>query len=62
MKHIARVGKVWKNKKSGGLFERKLVLKDGDSIANYAMVPEPKKEKQAKAPEPKKEKGIDKNE
>lgn len=65
MKHIARVGKTWAKKGTDKLLGRELELLDGDSIDNYKMVPEPKKEMlQKEAPFTtynKKEKGMFEN-
>lgn len=43
MKHIARVGKVWQDKRTGKIYGRELELAAGDNLDNYTMII-PKKE------------------
>ena len=41
MEYIARVGKVWKNKRTSEIHGRNIKIDEKDSIDNYAMVREP---------------------
>lgn len=46
MKYIARVGKVWQDKRTGKTHGRELELSNGDSISNYTMVSLKSKDKE----------------
>lgn len=39
-KYVARIGNVWKNKKTGKVYSREMELSSGDDILNYTQISE----------------------
>lgn len=44
MKHLARYGKVWQDKRTDKIYGRELEISTDDNIDNYKMIVEPKNE------------------